>query len=250
MMLMKAFRVLLKTEIKLVLRNMDSIFFGVLFPMGMAIIMGIIYGSKPAYEGAGYTFLQQSFGAIISIGICATGLMGIPLSISDYRHRKILKRYQVTPVSPGLLLFIQVIIEFGIAILSALGVYAVMKLFFGYRMPGFFGAFMLSYLLVVAAIYGMGMVIASVSPNMKTANLICSLVYFPMLFLSGATIPYEVMPGAMQKIINVLPLTQGIKLLKGFSLGNDPGNLLFPICLMAGLALFGTVISIKFFKWE
>lgn len=247
---MKVFQTLLKTEVKLILRGMDSIFFGVLFPLGMAVILGIIYGEKPAYEGADFTFMQQSFGAIVAIGICATGLMGIPLSVADYRHKKILKRFRVTPVSPGLLLFIQVIVQFGIALLSALCVFIVVKLFFGYQMNGSFGGFLLCYLLVTAAIYGLGMMIASVAPNIKTANLLCSVIYFPMLFLSGATIPYEIMPSAMQKVTDILPLTQGIKLLKGFSLSTDPDNIVFPIILMVVLSFISIVISIKFFKWE
>ncbi len=150
---MRAFLTMIKTESKLTLRNMDSIFFGIMFPMGMAVILGIIYGDKAAFEGASYTFMQQSFGAIISIGICATGLMGIPLSVADYRHKKILKRFKVTPVSPGMLLLTQMIVQFVIAIISSLGVYVTVKLFFGYKMAGSFGAFLLSYLLVVLAIY-------------------------------------------------------------------------------------------------
>ncbi len=249
-MKMKAFVAMIITESKLAIRSMDSIFFGMVFPMAMAIILGIIYKNKPAFEGADYTFMQQSFGAIVSIGICATGLMGIPLSVADYRHKKILKRFKVTPVNPGLLLFSQMIIQSVIAVVSSLGVYAVVKIFFEYRMEGSIIAFVLSYLLVMLAIYGIGMMLASVSPNIKTANLLCTLVYFPMLFLSGATVPYEVLPKAMQKVTDFMPLTQGIKLLKGFSLGNTPENLLFSICVMAVIALVSILISIKFFKWE
>lgn len=249
-MRMRALLTMIKMEGRLTLRNMDSILFGMMFPMAMAVILGIIYGDKPAFEGADYTFMQQSFGAIVSIGICATGLMGVPLSVADYRHKKILKRFKVTPVSPGLLLFTQMIVQLVIAILSAVGVFVIMKLFFGYRMSGNFGAFILSYFLVLLAIYGIGMMLASIAPNIKTANLLCTLVYFPMLFLSGATVPYEIMPKAMQKVTDVLPLTQGIKLLKGFSLGVQPENIAFSICIMAAIAIICIITSIKFFKWE
>lgn len=247
---MKAFLMMIKTELKMVLRSMDSIIFGILFPVGLAIILGIIYGDKPAFQGADYTFMQQSFGAVISIGICATGLMGIPLSVADYRHRKILKRYQVTPVSPGVLLFTQLIVQFGIAVVSSVIVYFVMKLFFGYEMRGSVVGFTLAYCLVIAAIYGIGMMLASVAPNLKTANLLCTLVYFPMLFLSGATVPYEILPSKMQKVTDILPLTQGIKLLKGYSLGLEPNGLMLSVAILAGIAIFTIIISTKCFKWE
>lgn len=247
---MKAFLTMIKTESILTLRNMDSIFFGVLFPVAFAVILGLIYGNKPAFTGEDYTNLQVSFGAVISIGICATGLMGIPLSVSNYRHMKILKRYKVTPVSPGILLFTQVIVQLMISIVSMFGVLIVVKLFYGYQMRGSIGGFALSYLLVMISIYGLGMMLASVAPNMKIANLLCTLVYFPMLFLSGATIPYEIMPKAMQKVSDLLPLTQGIKLLKGVSLGLDNQNVLLSICVLSVIAIISILISIKFFKWE
>lgn len=247
---MKVLRTMIKMEWRLAIRSMDSILFGILFPIGLALILGVIYGDKPAFEGADHTFIQQSFGAVITIGICATGLMGIPLSVADYRHKKILKRYQVTPVSPGMLLFSQVMVQFMIAVISSLGVYLIMKVIFGYRMAGSGLAFLLSYLLVMVTMYGIGMMLASVAPNIKTANLLCTIVYFPMLFLSGATVPYEILPSTMQKVMNILPLTQGIKLLKGFSLGLETEGVWFSVILLVILAGTTIFISIKSFKWE
>ncbi len=129
-------------------------------------------------------------------------------------------------------------------------VYGIYVMFFGYSMRGSFWGFMLSYLLVLVSLYSIGMMLASVSPNMKTANLLCCLVYFPMLFFSGATLPYEVMPAAMQKTIDFFPLTQGIKMLKATSLGMPLDNVLFPLIEMIVLAIICIWLSIRFFRWE
>ena len=43
--------------------------------------------------------------------------------------------------------------------------------------------------------------------------MIASVLYFPMLVFSGTTLPLEVMPGAMQKIVSLFPLTQGITMM-------------------------------------
>lgn len=247
---MKAFRTLLKIESKIALRVPDGIFFGVLFPVVIAVILGIIFMGKPAYDGARYTFIEQSFGAVVAFGICATGLMGIPLTISDYRFNKVLKAFKVTPVSPGLLLLVQVIIGFILSVISAFLIFCVFSLFFNYKMTGSLMAFMLSYMLVVLAIYGIGMLIASLAPNLKTANLACNLIYFPMIFLSGTTIPYEVMPKGLQQVADFLPVTQGIKLLKATSLGLPIDNIWFPMVLMFSIFLVTAFLSIKFFKWS
>ncbi len=247
---MKTFSTLFKTELKISIRHMDAIFFGICFPIGIVLLLGAIYGGKPAYEGANYTMLQQSFGAFVTVGICATGLMGLPLVLADYRHKKILKRYKITPVSPAMLLIIQVMISFLFAAISAVLTSLVSVTVFNYTMPGSLPKFAVSFLLLTVTIYSLGMLIASLSPSIKVANLVCTLLYFPMLLLSGATVPFEIMPKALQTISNIFPMTQGIKLLKNTSLGLSSGDMLIQIIIMAVVSVICIALSIKFFKWE
>ena len=56
---MKTFRTMLKTELKLSLRGMDMFIFAICVPVVVLVILGIIYGEKPAYPGAvSYTHLD------------------------------------------------------------------------------------------------------------------------------------------------------------------------------------------------
>lgn len=247
---MKAFKTMLKTELTLSLRGMDMIIFSIGFPMVVALTLGVIYGSKEAFEGSGYSFFEQSFGAVASIGICAAGIMGLPLVLSDYRHKKILKRFKVTPVSPALLLLAQVVVNVLYSLVSLFAVYLVSALFFGFSIRGSVPGFLGAYFLVLLSIYSIGMMVASISPNIKTSGILCSVLYFPMLIFSGATLPYEVMPKLMQRIADFLPLTQGIKLLKGAFLGLQLNNILLPIFVMSAVSIACIGVSIRFFKWE
>ena len=45
---MKSFRTLLKNELKLNIRNMNMVIFAVIMPLIVLIILGFIYGTKPA----------------------------------------------------------------------------------------------------------------------------------------------------------------------------------------------------------
>lgn len=247
---MKVFSTLFKTELKLSLRGMDMIIFAIGMPIVVVVILGIIYGGKPAYDGAEYTFFEQSFGAVASIGICAAGVMGLPLVVADYRHKKILKRFKVTPISPSVILIVQVAVNMIQSIISLVLVYVVSAIFFGYRLSGSWLAFLGAYLLVMLSIYSIGMMVAGVAPNVKTANLLCCVLYFPMLIFSGATLPYEVMPTALQKIADVMPLTQGIKLLKATSLGWLSNSILDQVIVMALISIVCIGVSIRFFRWE
>ncbi len=247
---MKTFKTMLKTELKLSLRGMDMFIFAICVPLVVLVLLGILYGDAPAYEGAGHTFLEQSFGALTTISICAGGVMGLPLVVSDYRARKILKRYRVTPVSPALILLVQVAIYTLYALVSLVLLGSVAAVFFGYRFHGSVLAFLGGYLLVLVSMFSIGMMVGGIAPNTKMAGVIASALYFPMLIFSGATLPYEVMPAALQRVAGVLPLTQGIKLLKAASLGGAAENMLIPAAVMAVIAVLCGFVSLKYFKWE
>lgn len=247
---MKTFNTMLKTEVKLSLRGMDMFIFAICMPIVVLVILGIIYGSKPAFDGAEYSFLEQSFGAIASIAICAGGIMGLPLVVSDYRSKKILKRLKVTPVKPVVILLVQVTIYALYSLVSLVLLFIVANLFFGFKMQGSILQFILGWLLVMLSMFSIGIMVGGIAKNIKIAGVIASVLYFPMLIFSGATLPYEVMPTAMQKAADILPLTQGIKILKFASLGLPAESALLPIVLMIVIAIVCTFISIRFFKWE
>ena len=139
---MHKFITMLKTELKLSIRGMDMVIFALCMPVAVTLILGCMYGSKPAFEGAEYTFLEQSFGAMSSI------------------------------------------------------------------------------------------------------------LYFPMLIFSGATLPYEVMPEALQRAVNLMPLTQGIKLLKAASLGLPIESVGISVIIMIACAVICGGIAVRFFRWE
>lgn len=95
-----------------------------------------------------------------------------------------------------------------------------------------------------------GLLVGGIAKNMKSASVIACIFYFPMLIFSGTTLPFEVMPVAMQKIISVFPMTQGIQLMKATFLGLPTENVLLPVVVMGAVILICFGISVKCFKWE
>jgi ABC-2 type transport system permease protein len=162
----------------------------------------------------------------------------------------VLKRFLVTPVSPAMLLLVQFIVNLLVSLICLGLVYLVYLIFFDYHMRGSLIYFIPAYLLVLISIYSIGMMLASVSPNIKTANLLCCIFYFPMFFFSGTTLPYEIMPAGLKQAADLLPLTHGIKLLKAASLDLPMDDMAFPVILMTALAIICIGLSVRFFRWE
>lgn len=247
---MRAFKALLISELKLSLRGLDMFIFAICMPIIVVVILGAVFGNRPAFEGANYSFLEQSFGAVATIAICAGGVMGLPLVVSDYRSKKILKRFQVTPVRPSLILAVQVVIYALYSIVSLILIYLTAAIFFGFQFHGSLLVFLGAYFMVMLSMFSIGLLVGGIAPNVKIAGAVASLLYFPMLIFSGATLPYEVMPASLQTIANVMPLTQGIKLLKAAVL-DLPIERVYPsVILIVIIGVGCSAIAIRFFKWE
>ncbi|GGF98030.1 transport permease protein [Paenibacillus albidus] len=245
---MTLFWTLLKIEGKLVWKGMDILIFGILFPIIMAAVFGFVMSKEASAAGA--SMFEISYPAVVCIGVLATGVMGVPLTIADYRHRGILKRFQVTPVSPLHLLFAQVIIQLSAALVSFIGVTAVYTLLFDYELKGSWGLFLLTYAFVVCAMYSIGIFIGSLVPDQKSSNLWSSVAYFTMLLFSGATIPYEIMPKIVQWVMDSLPLAHGIHLLKQVSIGDPIQHVFSSIGILVLCIVIGLGCAIRFFKWK
>ena len=246
---MKRFFTYLKTELKLSVRDMNMVIFAVIMPLVIYIILGIIYGTKPAYTGAEYTFLEQSFGAVGAVAVCASGLMGLPLAVSGLREMKILKRLRVTPVSPVFVLGVELAMYIVYCAVS-LATLSAAALLWGVRLRGSLWAFLGSWVLTMLSTLSVGMLAGGVAKDTKQASIIASILYFPMLIFSGTTLPIEVMPKAMQKIVSVFPLTQGLTLMKNTFLGIRTGSVLLPIGVMVGVGALCAGLAIRFFRWE
>ena len=72
---MKGFFSLLKNEMKLSIRDMNMLIFAIAMPLVILIVLGVIYGGKPAFSGAAHSFMEQSF-----LGI-STGTVWIPVTM-------------------------------------------------------------------------------------------------------------------------------------------------------------------------
>ena len=247
---MKRFWILLKNEGKLSIRDMNMVIFAVLMPLAILAVLGILYGGKPAFDGAEYTFLEQSFGAACAVSMCAGGLMGLPLVVADYRERKILKRFQVTPIHPALLLGVELAVYILYCAVSLATLGGAAALFWKVRLRGSAWAFLGSWLLTMLSTLSIGMLVGGVAKNSKQAGVIASLLYFPMLLFSGTTLPLEVMPPALRRVVELFPLTQGITLMKNTFLGVSGGSGAVAAAVMAAVTVVCAALAVRFFRWE
>ena len=244
---MKRFLKLYSIEQKMFFRSGDVILFNLIMPVVTFILIASIAGNKDASESL--TFLQSSYPSLITVGICCSAFMSIPIVLVDYRDKKVLKSFYCSPCSPKRLLGITIISSGILATISAVIITLVAVIGFNYRMDGNVFAFIGAWLLTLVSMFSIGLLIASLCKSVKSMNIVTSIVYLPMLFLSGATVPYEILPNWLKVISDVMPLSLGIKMMKEISIGSF-NNCLYQSIILSVITVIGIVVSIKTFKWE
>ncbi|HSP66918.1 MAG TPA: ABC transporter permease, partial [Bryobacteraceae bacterium] len=101
------------------------------------------------------------------------------------------------------------------------------------------------------AFASIGGIIAALVNSMQEGILLTQLFYFPMLFLSGATIPLTVMPAWLQTVAQFIPMTYFTTGLQPILRGKE--TLLDNLTSAGALALtaaLGTFLAAKLFRWE
>lgn len=246
---MRRFVKLYGVEQKLFFRSADVFVFNLCMPVAAFILIGLIGGGKVAGDSH-MTYLQSAFASLVAVGICCSAFMSIPIVIVDYRDKKILKHFYCSPCSPAWILGADTLCSAIMAGISAILVSAVAVFGFGYRMEGNALYFAGAWLLTLVSMFSIGLMIASLCRTVKSMNVVTSLVYFPMLFLSGATIPYELFPKGLQRVADVMPLTQGIKLMKAVSIGEAINSSIYIVILLVLITAICGIIALKAFRWE
>jgi ABC-2 type transport system permease protein len=238
------------TEIKLFLREPIGAFFTLVFPLMMLFLFGTIYGNDPSPYFNGYGTVDVSVPAYTAMIIGTTGIMSLSITMSAYREKGILRRLRATPLRPQVILVAQVVVIFMMTVAGILLLILAGKLFYNLRFDGNPISIALAFVLGSLSFFSLGFVLASVMPTARTAQVVGMVIFYPMLFLSGAGLPLEMLPDGVRKISDFLPLTHVVTLLRGLWIG-DAWNLhMTEVIVLAGLLVAGVLISARAFRWE
>jgi ABC-2 type transport system permease protein len=237
-------------ELKLFLREPMAAFFTLAFPLMMLFLFGSIYGNKPSSFLGGYGMVDISVPAYTAMIIGSSGLLSLGISIATYRETGVLKRLKATPIRPQTILGAQVAVIYlmtaaGMALLIVAGK-SVYELRFGGNLLSMFAGFTLSAM----SIFAIGFVLASLAPTARVAQVAGMVIFYPMIFLSGATIPRETLPEAVRLYSQVLPLTHAVTLLRGLWAGGVWVDYSKEVIILVALAILAVFISAKTFRWE
>ena len=205
---MKRFLSMYRVEQKIFFRTPDVILFCLAMPLVVFFVITMITGGKNAAD-SGLTYLQSSYVSLSTVGICCSAFMSIPITVVELRSHGILRRMYCSPCSPARLLACDTVCSGVVAALSTLILTVAAVAVFGYRMPGNVFAYIAVWLLTMISMFSIGLMAASLCRTTKSMNVATSLLYFPMLLFSGATIPRRCFRSDSEPFPGGCPLASG-----------------------------------------
>ncbi len=234
---MTGFSRLARVEVKLMLRE-GSAFITMVIPLFVLVIFGISVES-------GDTVLPAITMAIV---VALKALYEVPTSLGAYRERGILRRISTTPASPAALLAAQLVVQVLLMAATVAILLTVATLALGLSLPKNAPWAALVFVLGTAAMFAIGLFIAAVTPNARVANGIGVLLYFPLAFLGGVTIPRDSMPQLLARIGEFTPLGAFRQALQDTWGGTAPQPL--HLAVLAAYAVLVGLASARLFRWE
>lgn len=245
---MRAFLKMTLVEFKLFIRQPVGFFFTFAFPLIILFVFGSIFGNEPVEEFGGKGTVDLSVPGYIGMLIGTLGMIGLPISLATYREQGILRRFRATPLQPTVVLGAQVLVNLIMLIVGVILLIVVGRLVYNLQLPNSIFLVILAAIIGGVSFFAIGFVLAGLLSTPRTAQAVGMAIFFPMLFLAGGAIPREIMPAAVQRVGDFLPLTHVINLIKDVWFGE--GWNMVALAVLLGLLVVSVVVSSRTFRWE
>lgn len=238
-----------KSEFILYLREPSAFFFTLIFPLLMLLLFASMWGNDPFPEQI-FGYVDFSVPAFMGLVMVTSFIMSFTTSMAAYREKGILKRFRAAPVAPVSILAGHLSAIFAVTVAGVILLLLAGILFYDLKFWGNLFEFIFVFLLSSAGVAAMGFIPASLAPTARSGAVIANILYFPMIFLSGAALPWFMLPDFLKNFSLIFPLTHAIKLMQEVWLGGHFWEFPLHIAVLAVYIFAGLFISVKFFRWE
>lgn len=235
---------LTRTRVQLALRNKMFFFFSVIMPLGFFFLYcGVFAKSDP-------TKVKFYLGPVLALNVMGS-FWGLSATLVMFREQGILRRFHVTPVTATDMLASSVLANFSLTLPVVFAELFLARFFFHVHNLGNIWTTVILVGIGTVSFGALGLVVASITNTMQETQVLNQILWLPMLFLSGATLPIGYLSNYVQHVALFLPATYMVSGLQngiyyGQAIWKLPIQLLSLVC-WGGLSFF---VSTQLFRWE
>ncbi len=231
-------------RVRLALRNKMFFFFSIVMPMVFFFLYSAVFAKSVPREVA------YLLGPVLGLNVMGS-FWGLSAALVMFREQGILRRFHVSPVTAVDMLLSSMFANYVLALPTV--ILELLLARFLFHVPSLGDLFSVWLLVTIGIIsFGsLGLVIASVTNTMQETQVLNQLLWLPLIFLSGATIPFTFLSPLVQKIALFLPATYLVHGLKNAIVNNaSPLNLKVVLVSLTAWFALTLFLSAQLFRWE
>jgi ABC-2 type transport system permease protein len=244
----RGFRQLVLTELTLYLREPMLLFWALIFPIGLLVVLGAAGPKGPQKSLGGLKFMVVYTPVVMMFTLTILSLSALPATLASYRDKGYLRRLSTTPVGAIRLMAAQLAIVAGIAAAVVIALVFISHFAFSVPLPQEPGGFILAILLTLCAMASLGTLIAAVAPTQRIAAAVGSLLFFPLMFFAGLWVPQAEMGSVLRSISQYTPLGAAVPAVQNSTSGSWPGTV--HLLVLAGYAVVFCTAAARLFRWD
>jgi len=246
---MKSWLKLTWVDFKLNNRSAVVVFFTFAFPILNMLLFGSMYGNDPVpiFGGRGSADIMTP-GYLAALAIGTSAFMNLPLEMAARRQMGVLRRFRASPLHPLAVIGSQVVVGILTTLLSGALLMATGHLVFGAMLPVAPLALVAVVIFSCISLYALSMLLSNLFRSIATTRAVFMAIFFPMMFISGGSLPMQFLPKIAQQVSHFLPLTYVVDLCKGIYL--DGRWDLTALAVLGAILVLAGGLSVRFFRWE
>lgn len=191
------------------------------------------------------------FSGLLGFTLLSLGIFGPTQVFPRLKQRGVLRRYKSTPLKIWQYFSGNLLSNATVGLLAIATMFVVAFTVFDLQMRGNYLNLAVVVVIGTVMLYGIGLSIGGWAKNENQAAPLSQLVALPMMFLSGVFFPTFLMPEALQKITQFIPLTPFVDSARFIiTEGKTLLDLGPQLAIMGGWIIIIYFIAFKVFRWE
>lgn len=199
----------------------------------------------------GLSQFDYTFSGLLGFSIIGLGIFGPVNVFPELKKQGILRRLHTTPIRVWQYFVSTVATQVILGLLSMAIMFAVAITVFDLHIVGNWFELILFLAFSIVTILGIGLALGGWAKNERQVAPLANIIVFPMMFLSGTFFPRFLMPEALQKVSDFIPLSpaiDGIRLIA--TEGKGLLDILPQIGILGGWLIIIYLIAFRVFRWE
>jgi ABC-type multidrug transport system permease subunit len=235
---------LTRVRMQLALRNKMFFFFSVIMPMGFFFLYAGVFAKGDPRVVSFY------LGPVLALNVMGS-FWGLSATLVMFREQGILRRFHVAPVSASDMLASSVLANFALTVPTVLVILLLARVVFHVHDFGNLLAVLLFVCVGTVAFGSLGLVVASITNTMQETQVLNQLLWLPLIFLSGATLPLAYLPKVVQGFSVFLPATYLVTGLQQALFFSKPVTQLLTYFLsLLAWSIISFFVAAQLFRWE